>query len=79
MGWALFAIALTASSWRALSFTLTGLPVLVAAAVAIRWCANVERARLRPFAAVTGRYRESPGDRRHGPAQHSLAGSGHLA
>jgi len=62
MGWALFAIALTALIAAAsLSFTLIGLPVLVAAAVVMRWCANVERARLRPFAAVTGRYREVAG------------------
>lgn len=62
MGWLLFAIALTALIAAAsLSFTLIGLPLLVAAAVVIRWCANVERARLRPFAAVTGCYREAAG------------------
>jgi hypothetical protein len=62
VGWVLFAIALTALIVAGtLSFTLIGLPVLVGAAVAMRWCADVERARLRPIAAVTGRYREVAG------------------
>jgi hypothetical protein len=62
VGWALFAIALTALIVAAsLSFTLIGLPVLIGAAVVMRWCANAERARLRPFAVVTGRYREVAG------------------
>ena len=44
----LFTIALsTAVGGAGLSITLAGLPVLVAAAAAIRWCADVERARLR--------------------------------
>ena len=52
----LFAVALTAALTGAvLSITLAGLPVLVAAAVTIRWCANVERARLRPLYPVEGR------------------------
>ncbi|HEX8005928.1 MAG TPA: sensor domain-containing protein [Trebonia sp.] len=60
--WLLFAIAFTAAVTGAvLSVTLAGLPVLVAAAVAIRWCANVERARLRTVEPepVRGRYREA--------------------
>jgi hypothetical protein len=62
VGWALFAIALTALIAAAsLSFTLIGLPVLIGAAVVLRWCANVERARLQPFSKVTGRYREVAG------------------
>jgi hypothetical protein len=66
VGWVLFAIALGAVLTGAvLSFTLAGLPVLVAAAATIGWCANVERARLRTVdpEPVTGRYREpaSPG------------------
>jgi Putative sensor len=62
VGWALFAIVATVLIVAvSLSFTLIGLPVLIAAAVAIRWCANAERVRLRPFAAVTGRYREVAG------------------
>jgi Putative sensor len=62
VGWVLFAIALTVLIPAALlSFTLIGLPVIVAAAVVLRWCANVERARLRPFAVVTGGYREVAG------------------
>jgi hypothetical protein len=61
-GTALFCIALTAALTGAvLSITLAGLPVLVAAAVTIRWCANAERARLRPLYPVEGRYREVTG------------------
>jgi hypothetical protein len=64
VGWALFAIALsTAVAGGGLSITLAGLPVLVAAAATIRWCADVERARLRPMAGgpVTGIYRPVAG------------------
>jgi hypothetical protein len=64
VGWLLFAIAFTAAVTGAvLSVTLAGLPVLVAAAVAIRWCANVERVRLRTVepGPVRGRYREAAG------------------
>lgn len=64
VGWALFAIALsTAVAGAGLSITFAGLPVLVAAAAAIRWCADVERARLRAMVSgpVTGRYREVAG------------------
>jgi hypothetical protein len=64
VGWALFAIALgTAAVGAGLSITLAGLPVLVAAAAAIRWCADVERARLRPMAGgpVAGSYRQVTG------------------
>ena len=64
VGWALFAIALsTAVAGAGLSITLAGLPVLVAAAVTIRWCADVERARLRTMVTepVAGRYRQVVG------------------
>ena len=62
VGWALFAISLsTAVAGAGLSITFAGLPVLVAAAATIRWCANVERARLRPFARIQGSYRQVPG------------------
>jgi len=64
VGWALFAISLsTAVAGAGLSITLAGLPVLVAAAAAIRWCADVERARLRPMVTepVVGRYRQVAG------------------
>jgi hypothetical protein len=64
VGWVLFAIALGAVLTGAvLGFTLAGLPVLVAAAVTISWCANVERARLRTVGSepVIGRYREPAG------------------
>ena len=61
-GTALFAVALTAVlSGAVLGFTLAGLPVLVAAAVAVRWCADVERATLRPLCPVQGGYREVTG------------------
>ncbi len=64
VGWALFAIALsTAVAGAGLSITFAGLPVLVAAAAAIRWCADVERARLRPMVdgPVAGGYRHVVG------------------
>jgi len=64
VGWVLFAIALSAVLTGAvLSFTLAELPVLVAAAATISWCANVERARLRTVdpGPVIGRYREPAG------------------
>ena len=64
VGWALFAIALsTAVAGAGLSITFAGLPVLVAAAAAIRWCADVERARLRPMVdgPVAGSYRQVVG------------------
>jgi len=60
----LFAIALsTAVAGAGLSITFAGLPVLVAAAAAIRWCADVERARLRPMVdgPVAGSYRQVVG------------------
>lgn len=62
VGWALFAISsITAVAGAGLSITFAGLPVLVAAAAAIRWCADVERARLRPLARVHGTYRQVTG------------------
>jgi Putative sensor len=64
VGWVLFAIAVAAGVGGAgLSVTLAGLPVLAAAAAAIRWCADVERARLRPMVdgPVVGRYRQVTG------------------
>jgi hypothetical protein len=64
VGGALFAIALsTAVAGAGLSITLAGLPVLVAAAAAIRWCADVERHRLRPMVTgpVAGSYRQVAG------------------
>ena len=62
VGWALFAIALsTAVAGAGLSITFAGLPVLAAAAAAIRWCADVERARLRPLARIQGTYRQVTG------------------
>jgi len=63
-GTVLFAIALTAAVTGAvLSITLAGIPVGVAAFATIRWCANVERVRLRTVdsAPIVGRYREVTG------------------
>ena len=60
----LFGIAVAVAVGGAgLSVTLAGLPVLVAAAAVIRWCAGVERARLRPMAGgpVAGSYRQVVG------------------
>jgi hypothetical protein len=49
-GWVLFAIALTAvTCFATLGFTLVGIPLLIVAGVVIRWSADVERVRLRPF------------------------------
>ena len=64
VGWVLFAIAVAVAVGGAgLSVTLAGLPVLVAAAATIRWCADVERARLRPMVdgPVAGSYRQVVG------------------
>jgi hypothetical protein len=62
VGWLLFAVALSVTvTGAALSVTLAGLPVLVAAAAAIRWSADIERARLRPFARVQSGYQPVAG------------------
>jgi hypothetical protein len=64
VGSALFAIASTAAiAGAGLGITLAGFPVLIAAAFTIRWCANVERARLRTVdeRPVTGPYRQPSG------------------
>jgi len=62
VGGALFAIAFgTAAAGAVLSITFAGLPVLVAAAAAIRWGADVERARARPLARIQGTYRQVTG------------------
>jgi len=64
IGTALWAVAVTVGTAGViLSFTLAGLPVLVGAALTIRWCANAERARLRLVdpKPVIGRYREPVG------------------
>ena len=54
-GWVLFAIALSITLTGAvLGITLAGIPLLIAAAAAIRWCADVERARLLPFCGDVG-------------------------
>jgi hypothetical protein len=58
----LFCVALTAALTGAIfAITMAGFPVLIAMAATIRWCADVERARLRPPYQVVGRYREAPG------------------
>lgn len=64
VGWALFAVAFVAvTAAICLGITLVGLPLLIVAAVALKGCANVERARLRTVlgAPVAGRYREVSG------------------
>ena len=64
VGWVLFAITLSAVlTGVSLGITLAGLPLLIAAAAVIRWCANVERLRLRTVYGqpVAGRYREITG------------------
>jgi Putative sensor len=60
VGWLLFAVALTATVTAAvLLITLAGIPLLVAAAAVLRWCAGIERGRLRQVLAgpVTAEYR----------------------
>ncbi len=55
IGGVLFAIALSvALTGAGLCITLAGIPLLIAAAAAIRWCADVERARLLPFCGDVG-------------------------
>jgi hypothetical protein len=63
VGWVLFAIVLaTAVAGAALALTTVGIPLLIVVAAIIRWCAGVERARLRSLAGdVRCDYRE-PGD-----------------
>jgi hypothetical protein len=63
VGWLLFSIALTAGlTSGGLGITLAGLPLLIGAAAVIRWCAQVERLRLRPFCgAVPAGYRSAAG------------------
>ena len=63
VGWVLFSIALTvALSGALLAITLAGIPLLIAGAASIRWCAGVERARLRPFCGeVRASYRPVTG------------------
>ena len=63
VGAVLFAIALaTAIASAVLAITLAGIPLLIAAAATVRWCANVERARLRPFCGkVASSYRSTAG------------------
>ena len=52
VGWVLFAVAFTATVTAAvLLITLAGIPLLVAAAAVLRWCADVERGRLRQVLA----------------------------
>ena len=52
IGWVLFAAAFTATVTAAvLLITLAGIPLLVAAAAVLRWCADVERGRLRQVLA----------------------------
>jgi hypothetical protein len=63
VGWVLFAAGFTATVTAAVfSITLVGIPLLIAAAEVLRWCAGVERARLRQVltAPVAG-YRSAAG------------------
>jgi hypothetical protein len=63
IAWVLFGVALTiAVGGGLLSLTLIGLPVLIAAAAVIKWCANFERARLGGMGIqVRAGYREFTG------------------
>jgi hypothetical protein len=63
-GTALFGITLAAVTGGALfGVTVAGIPLLIAAAGVVRWCADAERARLRPLLGdIAGRYVEAAGD-----------------
>jgi hypothetical protein len=64
VGWVLFAAACTATvTAAAFAITLAGIPLLIAAADVLRWCAGTERARLRRVLTepVSGGYREFTG------------------
>jgi hypothetical protein len=63
-GWVLFAAGFTATvTAAAFAITLAGLPLLIAASEVLRWCADVERARLRHVltAPVGGGYSDAAG------------------
>ena len=64
-GWVLFSIAFTATvSAAAFAITLAGIPLAIAAAAVVRWCAAAERVRLRQvFAGPVPRaaYRSTDG------------------
>jgi hypothetical protein len=64
VGWLLFAAGFTGAVTAAVfAITLAGIPLLIAAAEVLRWCANVERTRLRQVltAPVSGGYRQVTG------------------
>jgi Putative sensor len=64
VGWVLFAAGFTATVTAAVfSITLVGIPLLIAAAEVLRWCAGVERTRLRQVLTVpvSGGYRSFAG------------------
>jgi hypothetical protein len=64
VGWVLFAVGFTATvTAAAFAITLAGIPLLIAAAEVLRWCADVERARLSQVltAPVGGGYRNVAG------------------
>jgi hypothetical protein len=64
VGWVLFAAGFTAAVTAAVfAITLAGIPLLIAAAEVLRWCANVERARLSKVlnVPVSGGYRRVTG------------------
>jgi hypothetical protein len=64
IGWVLFAASFTAAVTGAVfAITLAGIPLLIAAAEVLRWCANVERDRLSKVrsAPVSGGYRPVTG------------------
>lgn len=64
IGWVLFAASFTAAVTGAVfAITLAGIPLLIAAAEVLTWCADVERGRLRRVltAPVNGGYRFATG------------------
>jgi hypothetical protein len=64
VGWVLFSAGFTATVTAAVfAITMAGIPMLIAAAEVLRWCAGVERARLGRVLTtpVTGGYRSVAG------------------
>ena len=64
VSWVLFAVVFTAATATlTLAITLLGLPLLIATAAVVRWCANAERLRLRPLVhqPPAGGYRDMRG------------------
>ena len=82
LSWVTFSVALTAVTTAvALAVTLLALPLMIAVAWVVHWCAGVERVLLRQIFAepVTGQLCTPGAGRDLGQREGGLAGPGHLA